>query len=131
MRGWPADKLAFLIANAATMSAREIADKLGKKPHNVHGVAAYHGLTLKSGGRESVWTPERKALVAKLWLEGKSQGQVAAALGPGFTRSMVSGAVKRLGLRRRVDPALAPNAAQPDPSRADRLLRKFSWEAAE
>lgn len=129
MKAWRDDQLDFLRANAATMTAREIAEHLGKSSCNVHGVARYHGVKLKAGAQATVWTAERKALVAKMWLDGKSQGQVAAALGPGFNRSMISGVVKRLGLQRRQQPIqLAANTNQPDPNRADRLLRKFSWE---
>ncbi|HMK90684.1 MAG TPA: GcrA family cell cycle regulator [Methylocystis sp.] len=44
------------------------------------------------------WTEERVELLRKLWREGRSAAQVAAALGSGVTRNAVIGKIHRLGL---------------------------------
>ena len=44
------------------------------------------------------WTDDRVALLSKLWVEGLSASQIAAALGGGVTRNAVIGKVHRLGL---------------------------------
>ena len=51
------------------------------------------------------WTDERVDLLSRLWLEGKSASQIAAALGGGLTRNAVIGKVHRLGLAGRVKSA--------------------------
>lgn len=48
------------------------------------------------------WTDDRVATLAKLWGEGLSASQIAAALGGGVTRNAVIGKVHRLGLSGRV-----------------------------
>jgi GcrA cell cycle regulator len=48
------------------------------------------------------WTDERVDLLSRLWLEGRSASQIAAALGSGLTRNAVIGKVHRLGLAGRV-----------------------------
>lgn len=57
------------------------------------------------------WTDERVDLLSRLWLDGKSASQIAAALGGGLTRNAVIGKVHRLGLAGRVKSgAPAPGA---------------------
>ena len=57
------------------------------------------------------WTDERVDLLSRLWLEGRSASQIAAALGGGLTRNAVIGKVHRLGLAGRVKAgAAAPDA---------------------
>ena len=51
------------------------------------------------------WTDERVDLLSRLWLEGRSASQIAAALGGGLTRNAVIGKVHRLGLAGRVKAA--------------------------
>lgn len=58
------------------------------------------------------WTPERTALVTKLWLEGLTAAQVATQL-RGATRNMVIAKVHRLGLKRDL-PAKPPARAKTD-----------------
>ncbi len=60
------------------------------------------------------WTEERVGLLSRLWLEGKSASQIAAALGGGLTRNAVIGKVHRLGLAGRVkaSAATAPAASE-------------------
>ena len=53
------------------------------------------------------WTDERVELLAKLWGEGLSASQIAAALGGGVTRNAVIGKVHRLGLSGRAKPGQA------------------------
>jgi len=57
------------------------------------------------------WTDERVETLKKLWAEGLSASQIAAALG-GVTRNAVIGKVHRLGLSGR---AKAPSSAAPRP----------------
>ncbi|TMJ76370.1 MAG: GcrA cell cycle regulator, partial [Alphaproteobacteria bacterium] len=57
------------------------------------------------------WTDERVETLKRLWAEGLSASQIAAALG-GVTRNAVIGKVHRLGLSGR---AKAPSSAAPRP----------------
>src|SRR5690606_19932 len=50
------------------------------------------------------WTEERVELLKKLWMEGLSASQIAAALGDGVTRNAVIGKVHRLKLSGRAKP---------------------------
>ena len=65
----------------------------------------------------SGWTDDRVELLAKLWGEGLSASQVAAALGGGVTRNAVIGKVHRLGLSGRA------KAGAPAPQRAVAKVR--------
>lgn len=57
------------------------------------------------------WTEERVELLRKLWREGRSAAQVAAALGPDTTRNAVIGKIHRLGLAdRSTNSAVTQNA---------------------
>lgn len=58
------------------------------------------------------WTDDRVTTLAKLWGEGLSASQIAAALGGGVTRNAVIGKVHRLGLSGRVK-AGAPAPQRP------------------
>ena len=51
------------------------------------------------------WTDDRVEALSRLWLEGRSASQIAAALGGGLTRNAVIGKVHRLGLAGRVKTA--------------------------
>lgn len=64
------------------------------------------------------WTDDRVELLSKLWAEGLSASQIAAALGGGVTRNAVIGKVHRLGLSGRVKagPAAAQRPARPRPA---------------
>ena len=74
------------------------------------------------------WTDDRVEMLAKLWGEGLSASQIAAALGGGVTRNAVIGKVHRLGLSGRAKsggqaqqrPA-KPRAALPAASDVPRL----------
>src|SRR5205823_14144104 len=57
------------------------------------------------------WTDERVETLKRLWAEGLSASQIAAALG-GVTRNAVIGKVHRLGLSGRAN---APSSAAPHP----------------
>ena len=59
------------------------------------------------------WTDDRVDILSRLWLEGRSASQIAAALGEGLTRNAVIGKVHRLGLAGRVK-AGAPAGAHHD-----------------
>ena len=63
------------------------------------------------------WSDDRVELLTKLWGEGLSASQIAAALGGGVTRNAVIGKVHRLGLSGRAKPgaASAPRPAKPRP----------------
>jgi GcrA cell cycle regulator len=64
------------------------------------------------------WSDDRVELLTKLWGEGLSASQIAAALGGGVTRNAVIGKVHRLGLSGRAKPgaaATAPRAVKPRP----------------
>ena len=62
------------------------------------------------------WTDDRVELLAKLWGEGLSASQIAAALGGGVTRNAVIGKVHRLGLSGRAKSA-TPAAQRPSKPR--------------
>lgn len=57
------------------------------------------------------WTEERVELLRKLWREGRSAAQVAAALGSDTTRNAVIGKIHRLGLADRSATASAAQSA--------------------
>ena len=57
------------------------------------------------------WTDERVELLSRLWLDGRSASQIAAALGAGLTRNAVIGKVHRLGLAGRVKSDVATPSA--------------------
>jgi GcrA cell cycle regulator len=63
------------------------------------------------------WSDDRVELLTKLWGEGLSASQIAAALGGGVTRNAVIGKVHRLGLSGRAKPgqnaAARPAKARP------------------
>ena len=63
------------------------------------------------------WTDDRVELLTKLWGEGLSASQIAAALGGGVTRNAVIGKVHRLGLSGRAKPGVSA-AARPAKARA-------------
>ena len=60
------------------------------------------------------WTDDRVDLLSRLWLEGKSASQIAAALGGGLTRNAVIGKVHRLGLAGRVKASASAAGADED-----------------
>ena len=62
------------------------------------------------------WSDDRVELLSKLWGEGLSASQIAAALGGGVTRNAVIGKVHRLGLSGRAKPG-AGAAARPAKAR--------------
>lgn len=55
--------------------------------------------------RTHAWTPERVETLKRLWAEGQSCSQIAAALKEGCTRNAVIGKIHRLGLPERLKPA--------------------------
>lgn len=60
------------------------------------------GLIPKRSRRmSSIWTPERLATAKRLWLLGKSGGQIAIRLNCGVGREAVIAKMHREGLRRR------------------------------
>jgi GcrA cell cycle regulator len=66
----------------------------------------------------SVWTDEKVEDLKRLWADGGSASEIAAALGPAFTRNGVIGKVHRLGLAGRGKPSSyyrtpAPRKAKP------------------
>lgn len=63
------------------------------------------------------WTDDRVELLSKLWGEGLSASQIAAALGGGVTRNAVIGKVHRLGLSGRAK-AGQPAGTRPAKPRA-------------
>jgi len=65
------------------------------------------------------WTDERIESLKRMWMEGKSSGQIAQALG-GLTRSAVMGKVYRLKLPKRV----SPGAHVPKPKKVKGHVRK-------
>jgi len=71
--------------------------------------------------RNAAWTPERIALLRRLWAEGKTAAAIAACLG-GTSRSAVLGKIFRLRLPAPADasPAAAASAAVQDAKLARR-----------
>ena len=71
------------------------------------------------------WSDDRVELLTKLWGEGLSASQIAAALGGGVTRNAVIGKVHRLGLSGRAKPgaaaAVRPAKARPAAPAATQL----------
>ncbi|HYA80303.1 MAG TPA: GcrA family cell cycle regulator [Methylocystis sp.] len=80
------------------------------------------------------WTEERVELLRKLWREGRSAAQVAAALGPDTTRNAVIGKIHRLGLADRSSSATvapsAPRVRAPRPTRAPPAAARVSGAGA-
>lgn len=68
----------------------------------------------------ATWTDERIDLITDLWIEGKSASQIAAVLGGGFTRAMVTSKLDRLGL---LGFGGRSTAQMRKPT-----IRRFSWE---
>ncbi len=58
------------------------------------------------------WTDERIALLTKLWTDGLTASQIAAALGEATTRNAVIGKAHRLGLSGRPSPVRLPRPAR-------------------
>lgn len=58
------------------------------------------------------WTDERIALLTKLWTDGLTASQIAAALGEETTRNAVIGKAHRLGLSGRPSPVRTPRPAR-------------------
>jgi GcrA cell cycle regulator len=75
------------------------------------------------------WTDERVEFLSRLWLEGKSASQIAAALGGGLTRNAVIGKVHRLGLAGRVKSS-APASGAEDEAHASHGERTMADIAA-
>ncbi len=63
------------------------------------------------------WTDERIALLTKLWTDGLTASQIAAALGEATTRNAVIGKAHRLGLSGRPSPVRVPRPARATASR--------------
>jgi len=63
------------------------------------------------------WTDERIALLTKLWTDGLTASQIAAALGEATTRNAVIGKAHRLGLSGRPSPVRSPRPARAAASR--------------
>jgi GcrA cell cycle regulator len=61
----------------------------------------------------SIWTDEKVEELKRLWADGKSASEIAAALGPAFTRNGVIGKVHRLGLAGRGKPSAYYRAPAP------------------
>jgi GcrA cell cycle regulator len=59
----------------------------------------------------AIWTDERVEQLKKLWQEGLSASQIAAAMG-GVSRNAVIGKVHRLGLAGRVKPVAPPTGSK-------------------
>lgn len=86
------------------------------------------------------WTADQEAKLRDLWAQGRSAGQIAKRMN--ITRNTVLGKARRLGLEGRQiqthrvahatsDGAqLHMNGVPRDLKRADRLLRRFSWQDA-
>ncbi len=81
------------------------------------------------------WTEERVERLGRLWGEGLSASQIAAALGGGVTRNAVIGKVHRLGLsgRGKTGQPTVPRPAKPRlaPAAAVEPIRAAAPQAAE
>lgn len=64
----------------------------------------------------STWSPERVAIVSRMWLAGHTSGEIARRLG--VSRSTVMGRVRRLGLTRNPSHPVVPVAAATKPPKA-------------
>jgi hypothetical protein len=84
-----------------------------------------------------VWTPEIEDRLRAMWADGVLCSVIAARLG--VSSNAIAGKARRLGLPMR-QPGHPRNPERPpaysaqttehfDPKRADRLLRRFSWES--
>lgn len=75
---------------------------------------------------EFEWTERRVEMLKSMWADGKSQGQIAEALGIG-SRSAVSGKIARLGLSRRI--ARAPKRERAPACERGKHQRRASRQA--
>lgn len=66
------------------------------------------------------WSEQNVEKARALWQDGMSASQVAAEMGPGFTRSAVIGKLRRLGKADRASRNLKPVAARPRKAPAPR-----------
>lgn len=111
----------FRLRDEEGLSISEIAGRLGRTYSAAHD-ALKRGPTLKGRPHSPTWPSGNVEAVRRMWLEGRSSGQIAAALG--VTRNAIVGKVARLGLTRssgtpqRKPPWRAPvaeSAPQPKP----------------
>lgn len=85
------------------------------------------------------WTPEAEDTLRQMWTAGRPTGLIAARLA--CSRSAVVGKAHRLGLPPHPDSGGNNRGGRPskilrcelasyqiDPNRADKLLRRFSWQ---
>lgn len=87
-------------------------------------------------GRVRTWTDDQLQSLTLAWNRGDSLAVIARRLNK--TRNAVAGAARRLDLparkpqTHRVTRTLAGATPPPefDPKRADKVLRRFSWETA-
>lgn len=86
----------------------------------------------------SFWTPERTQILRELWIKGVPASQIAEIIGAP-SRHTVGSKADRMRLPTRKGGPRRENYAAPaygvsaeiDPRRADRRLRRFSWQAEE
>jgi hypothetical protein len=88
-----------------------------------------------------MWKPEETEILRKAWLAGASVPEIRQLLGGRYTKSAVIGKARRLKLpphanaptnikggRPRNDGKASASAVVIDPRRADKRLRRFSWQ---
>lgn len=55
-----------------------------------------------------IWTESHHDELRRLWNEGLTASQIAERMGPGFSRSAITGKARRLGLEERGSPTSSP-----------------------
>lgn len=83
---------------------------------------------MNHGLDNSPWTDERIATLKRMWGEGATRSQIAAALGGGISRNAVIGKAHRLGLASRPSPIIRDG--RPSPMKGKRRARSLNADAA-
>lgn len=96
-KSWSKQDEATLVAmRRAGLSAVAIGERLGRTPNAIYRRVQHLGLPPIVGQR--VAAPEIKSRIRQMWLNGRSAGRIAAALG--ITPAAVDGHVRRMGITR-------------------------------
>jgi hypothetical protein len=108
--GWTSEHVAQLLGLIAEgKSHAEAASIMDRSISAIKSKIGYLNHPRKRPGaepRDNPWTPERVAMLVKLWGEGKSAKQIADTLE--ITRNSAIGRVHRMGLTRNADAVLTP-----------------------
>lgn len=92
------DRSTGTIAQALKCSKEHVRQQLER-----NGIAL-RGRSEAALSRNSIWTPERDAKLEKLWLEGKTCGEIKDLIGAACSKHSIGSRARRLGLPRRAAP---------------------------